>query len=336
MDGQPIPSGRRKRLALFLIRVVWGLTAIFFVLVFIFARSVPLIGILRTALVASLWPAAILLPLALLIREWRWAALLAIPALGLVILFAPYFTPRTQAPSEGVPVITVMTFNIHQPADTASLEAVAQIIRESNADLVALQELGPSPETLFGPLLIDAYPYQSFHANPGYPGSGQGMLSRYPLLEEEYWLAGGPWNGNLRVVVEAAGQRIVIYNTHPHPPIERGLVPEMASHAAVIREIVDRAEAEDAPTLIAGDFNMTDQFEPYQWITTRHTDAYRAVGSVGFGFTHPDYERYPIPRFWRIDRIFYDDHFRGIEALTLPQSGPSDHLPVIARVQIVE
>jgi endonuclease/exonuclease/phosphatase (EEP) superfamily protein YafD len=52
---------------------------------------------------------------------------------------------------------------------------------------------------------------------------------------------------------------------------------------------------------------------------------------VGFGFTHMA----PLP-FWRIDYVFYDEHFRGIDARILPNTGATDHLPLVVRLEMVE
>ena len=148
------------------------------------------------------------------------------------------------------------------------------MIRNSNADIVAVQELGPLPEENFGPLLVDQYPYQILRTDENYLGSGQGILSKFPLENERYWKAGSPWNGNLYAEVVFEGQRIAIYNLHPHPPIERGLQFRMTSHANVIREVIALASEETDPVLIVGDFNMMPEFPPYQWITEKYTDAY--------------------------------------------------------------
>jgi len=291
--------------------------------------NVGLQGITRAALVLLLYPSVVLFPLSLLRRQWKLAVALAFPLFSFLIIFAPYFVPRAQAAEENAPILTVLTLNVHKPNTPEASEAIADVIRNSNAEIVAVQELGPLPEENFGPLLADQYPYQILRTDENYPGSGQGILSKFPLENERYWKAGSPWNGNLRADIVFEGQDIAIYNLHPHPPIERGLQFRMASHANVIGEVVSLASQETDPVLIVGDFNMMPEFPSYQRITETYTDAYRSVGDVGFGFTHSQ----PLP-LWRVDYIFYDDHFHGIDARVLPGSTATDHLPVLARLQL--
>src|SRR5262245_41920818 len=70
--------------------------AILLILSVAFASNVALIGIIRSALVLSLWLALPLLLIDLLLHQWRLAALLAVPILGLIFIYAPYFVPRSQ------------------------------------------------------------------------------------------------------------------------------------------------------------------------------------------------------------------------------------------------
>ncbi|MDX2139325.1 MAG: hypothetical protein SF123_14665 [Chloroflexota bacterium] len=79
---------------------------------------------------------------------------------------------------------------------------------------------------------------------------------------------------------------------------------------------------------------MTEAFDLYQIITDRYTDAFAAVGEVGFGFTFPHITRRPLPPVLRLDYVFYDSHFRGIDARVWSDSGSSDHLPVLVRLAL--
>ncbi|MFN8375643.1 MAG: hypothetical protein U0694_22570 [Anaerolineae bacterium] len=93
----------------------------------------------NSLLPAVLFPALGLLPLLLLARRWR-AAVLQFPALlGFVLMYGYVFTPPpVPAAPEGME-ISVLTFNIS--LKNRDFEAVGQLIRAANADLVALQEI---------------------------------------------------------------------------------------------------------------------------------------------------------------------------------------------------
>src|SRR5687767_12797059 len=121
MDEHPSPNDRRRTFMivctgyLILVAVLLVLSIVFSVI-----RSDAMIGIVRTALVAMLFPALVLLPITLLIREWRVAALMALPVAGLIAVYAPLFVPRAQAmPVDDADaehrVLTVLTLNLHQP-----------------------------------------------------------------------------------------------------------------------------------------------------------------------------------------------------------------------------
>ncbi|HET9909918.1 MAG TPA: hypothetical protein VFQ23_24940, partial [Anaerolineales bacterium] len=68
--------------------------------------------------------------------------LLALPAFAFLVLYGRLFSPARQPEhrSDAIP-IRVMTFNVL--FTNLDQEAVAQVIKDSGADLVALQELTP-------------------------------------------------------------------------------------------------------------------------------------------------------------------------------------------------
>src|SRR5687767_13716687 len=159
-----------------------------------------------------------------------------------------------------------------------------------------------------------------------YPDSGMGILSKYPILDDEYRKVGEDRNVHKRVEIDFDGDQIVVYNVHPHPPIESGLDPQLESHERTLLDVYERAIAEDDRVLLIGDFNMTPEFRAYHIIAARYSDAYREVGDIGFGFTHPHFDGVPLPTFWRVDYVFFDTlRFRGLEAHMLDGAQHTDH-----------
>jgi len=94
-------------------------------------------------------------------------------------------------------------------------------------------------------------------------------------------------------------------------------------------------ETTDYPLIVLGDFNATDQSTTYKTINRYLHNAHWDAG-WGFGFTFPAPPH--VPPEWpfetgviyRIDHIFYSDHFTAHDAQTLTTSAGSDHLPVTA------
>lgn len=336
MESTQLPPNKSARFWI-VVSIIY-LILLGILLVLRYARIGAWQGVIGTVLIAMLTLSPILFVYAARTLRHRWLSLaLFAPVLALIIISAPYFLPRQRDYTDAGPALKVLTLNIHQPASDEALTEITRIINQTEADIVAVQELGPSPQERLGKQLEYFYPYQSLHTDENYPGSGQGVLSKYPILAEEYWKAGGEWNGNQRVEIDFDGESIVIYNVHPHPPIERGLDPQMASHEQTLLDVYERAIAEESAVLIMGDFNMTTQFRAYEVIESRYHDAYREVGEIGFGFTHPHFAGIPLPTFWRVDYVFYDpQHFRGVNARMLDGSVHTDHLPLLVRLQLLD
>jgi endonuclease/exonuclease/phosphatase family metal-dependent hydrolase len=233
-----------------------------------------------------------------------------------------------------------MTFNIHK--ESRHLDPIINVIRQARADVVAFQELSRDAATCFDAALADLYPYRALHAFPQ-RWRGQGILSRYPIVNDEYWrnvhVPGSM--GHQRVELDVNSRKVMLYNVHPvHPGMECGRIWfDTAPRREELRVIVERAERDAGPVVIVGDFNMPDQAEEYGYIASRFVDSYREVG-WGMGFTFPDF-RYPqtahefrlpplpTPPFIRLDYVFHNAAARALEARVWPDSGGSDHRPVV-------
>ncbi|MBI5667105.1 MAG: endonuclease/exonuclease/phosphatase family protein [Chloroflexi bacterium] len=314
--------------------IVVSVYLIVLVLLFVAGRVAPDSGLrgLATSLMYRLFfLAALLLIPGLWFGRWLLALALLLPIVSLAWYYAPRFVRRARATRRVRGALRVATFNIEKAETNPA--AIVRIIRQMNADIVAIQELSQTAADCFLTTLNDLYPHKALHPQPD-PYIGQGVLSRFPILAEEYWyhpeLAYSL--GHMRVELDLNGTRVALYNSHPATPVSwvKGFTTH--AHRFEIAEVLNRAGGESCPVIIAGDFNMTTHFEEYQAIAARYTDAYLAVGDVGFGFTYPGRGWYPLPPFLRLDYIFYDSSFRGLRARVWPTCGPSDHYPVLAEL----
>lgn len=259
-----------------------------------------------------------LIILSLILRQ-RGLALLAVPvAVVWLAWFGVYLTPRTVAPPvPSTPTLTVLTYNAF--GSNRDVEAVEQIIRNADADIVALQELNTEVADHLDETLLDEYPYAALYPG-GIPGSG--VFSRYPIIEETMWQT---QLKNQRLTVEFEGETVVIYNTHPVSPI--GGMDGFARRHRDINRLLERAvpDAETYPVIVAGDFNVTVLADDYERIRQTFRDAYREAGD-GLGFTYAIRSALPAAR---IDYVFYTAPFRAIDAQVIPELGGSDHFPLL-------
>jgi endonuclease/exonuclease/phosphatase family metal-dependent hydrolase len=218
----------------------------------------------------------------------------------------------------------VMTFNVGN--GLAPPSRLTEMLRASDADIVALQELATGQEAAVRDELAVEYPYQLLFGG-GKPGKG--LLSRWPILESEQ-IASVPKRPDLRATIQLPERTIHVAVAHPPPPRLHllGLRPH-AHVSAQIDRLLDLI-AHGPPSILLGDFNMMRIQAQYRRVAASGlTDAFRAAG-VGRGVTFPRrLGRWPLMPVIRIDYIWLSPEIRPLTAHVGPDAG-SDHLPVIA------
>ena len=289
-----------------------------------------------------LLPALLIAPVSLW-RRRRVLLLLSLPAaLTFIVDYGEFFVPHpVQAESQRVK-FRFLTYNIH--AESVHLQGMMEVIRVADADVVALQELSPAMAEVLAAQLKEQYPYQALHPNFDNPIWGQGVLSRYPIVEDEYWRIS---LGHQRVKLEIDGSPLVLYNTHPSHPfrLREGQLFDVQPHRREVDEVLRRAADDTGALIIAGDFNMTDQVDDYSRLAQRFHDAYREVG-WGLGLTFPDFSAasaQPVDMpvltiigrpVARLDFIFHSEAVQALAVRVWSTSGGSDHRPVLAEFAV--
>src|SRR5436190_21603216 len=109
-----------------------------------------------------------------------------------------------------------MTFNVGN--GLAKPRRLVQAVRDSDADVVGLQELSDSQAELLEAELAVDYPHQVLR-----PGgfAGKGLLSRLPVMHSEQ-LTLYPERPDLQVTVDVNGAPLRVLVGHPPPPRLRG------------------------------------------------------------------------------------------------------------------
>ncbi|MGK5546926.1 endonuclease/exonuclease/phosphatase family protein [Streptomyces sp. URMC 127] len=194
----------------------------------------------------------------------RWAAGCA---WGLAaVLGTLYFLPPYEAggaPASGtsgasgpeVARLRVLTANLEFGGATPGL---LEALRRERPDLVSVQECSPQEcaPALNGAEVRAAYPYRIVVG--GGRAQGSALLSRFPLEPD------GSVRGTLampRALVRVAGTRLLFQVAHPMPPVAGG-VELWRTELGRIRAMA--AARGDAPTVIAGDFNASQDHAAFR------------------------------------------------------------------------
>ncbi len=262
--------------------------------------------------------------------------------------FAPYFVPRIPNAASGIR-LNLLTFNVW--GHNHDLSQVETWLRDTEADIVLLQEVSPAYARTDLPHLRDLYPYQSNQPDPTRWG-GNITLSRYPIVTEEYIDLQTPETpAPLRLVLDVNGYPVAVYNVHlawPARQRPRLSLPVSNFYLRValgfddrtrnqqITHLLEHLKTEPYPYLVAGDFNTSASSVTYQQLDAIMHDAFRQAGS-GLGASWPVSSARGLPGFVppliRIDYIWHSDHFRTLDAQLGPHLG-SDHLPVLATLEL--
>jgi endonuclease/exonuclease/phosphatase family metal-dependent hydrolase len=205
---------------------------------------------------------------------------------------------------------------------------LAQVLRESEADIIGLEEITVEQAEALDRLLCDDYPFRVLYGE-GIPGKG--ILSRFPIVDSRR-LHFFPNRPDLWGQLEVGGSRLDLVVGHPWPPrvhwngYYQG--PETREH---IRRLLALAMS-GRPAIVMGDFNFTEKNSAYaEFAAAGLTDAFRAAGK-GRGGTLPVHAGgVPLSPVLRVDYILHTMHFRTEQAWVGSSTG-SDHHPVLARL----
>jgi endonuclease/exonuclease/phosphatase (EEP) superfamily protein YafD len=301
---------------------------------------------LASANVLSLYlflPLLVLLPLAWLARRRvavvATVAAAAVPMLLYGGLFLPSFAP---AGAGNAVAYRVMSLNALYASNDGS--AIERLVRDNVPDLVCLQELNPRLAADLVARLGSEYPYYALL--PEDDPTGLGLFSRYPLRDEGE-IPDPAWKHGAQVVTIAFEDRTILaLNVHAVSPTWPRLAPwwparfeaEFGLREQEIGLWLDRIGQHHGPAVLAGDLNSTDQNASYRLLAGRLNDAHRQVG-WGLGHTAPasveGLDRVPSPsRLFRIDYVWYSDHWQSLDAYVGEWDGQSDHLPVFATLRL--
>lgn len=235
-------------------------------------------------------------------------------------------------------MLTVMTYNVG--AGLASPLRLVEVLRQSRADIIGLQELAPAQGAAIASLLSDLYPHQVLHPS-GIPGKGIISRERFPLRETSL-LELHPGRPDLQAIVNTPDGDLTVIVAHPPPP---RFGRNRLLHAALANEQITSIAAVASgghPAILLTDFNRIGWQAAYRQL--RGAGLIDAFGTAGRGLgltlptrlSHLAYRGHPLgavplPPLLRVDYVWHTAHFRAIDSWIGSHAG-SDHLPVLAEL----
>lgn len=249
-------------------------------------------------------------------RAWAWC-LLAAP---LPWLTASSALPPLQGEAQGVPILSIASANVH--FENRDVQPLRQWLQQEKPDLLLLLEISPDYAAALQKEGLADYPYRTILAEDS--PFGMALLSRQVLLQANV-LRDAEGMAHIEAQLEFHGQRIALAAIHPMPPLS----PEY--HTARNRKImrlIDAAQDNAHPALIAGDFNATPWSSAFV-----HGEKRGWRRATGLASTWPAAGRglFGIP----IDHILASPGWR-LQGSSLGPSLGSDHLPVLVRLFLPE
>ncbi len=223
--------------------------------------------------------------------------------------------------------LRVMSYNIHHGKSlygTNSIDSIQEIITESNADIVGLQEIESGMlrsgflnqvEYLSTQLSMN----QAFGANINILGGkyGNAIMSKYPIIAyENYALPSGrEQRGFLRATIDVKGREIQFIVTH------LGLSEEERSRqVSVIQRYMETLQGD---IILVGDFNAHQDSMEIRGLSKKLQD----TGDITGKADQPTFDFPLLSK--RIDYIFVGQGL-AIEGYEVIKSRASDHYPVQA------
>jgi endonuclease/exonuclease/phosphatase (EEP) superfamily protein YafD len=210
-------------------------------------------------------------------------------------------------------------------------DAVLRQVEAVDPDVVLFQEYSAGFHDACARRLTGRYPHVEAH--PADDCFGVAIWSRQPFVQEDDALLflGDHEIPAIRVEVEIDGRRTALYNVHLLPPLRA----YFRDHLRENEELRERLRRETSPTIVAGDFNMTN--------ATRAAGRLRRLGfrdahvlaGRGRGVTWPALGMLSYAPGIRIDHVYVGP---GLDARECRVGAPcgSDHLPIIAVVGLTE
>ena len=230
------------------------------------------------------------------------------------------------------PHFSVMTYNVNYGMAAPNLAVRA--IRQTDADIVFLQETTPAWRRYLSSELAEAYPHRRYRHYNG--SGGMGVLSKLPFTEISYVHTQAGWFPSWTIQADTPVGPVQICNVHLRPPLTNAgelsigqYFKSPATHRQELAEACGNMDPE-LPRLVVGDFNENDFGGGIKWLAEQgFTDALSQFDTASKTW------RWNTSLFKlrdRLDHILYSGDLHSVSGWVVNE-GLSDHLPVVAVIE---
>jgi endonuclease/exonuclease/phosphatase (EEP) superfamily protein YafD len=226
--------------------------------------------------------------------------------------------------------VRILTYNVNWGAPRPELDA--EIIRQSGADIVCLQETTPAWEQFLRGTLGREYSFVEFRESKGRMGGGLAFLSRVRAREVAYVPSDTGWFDGWIVAFDTAVGPVQVLNVHLRPPVSDsgGWASGYFSTADDRVRELERFYAQRRPAiplLVTGDFNDGENSPVLRWLEKK--GLVNALPQFDYRTPTWEWRTSVVTLKRRMDHVVYSPELRCCSARVI-KAGASDHFPVEA------
>ena len=238
---------------------------------------------------------------------------------------APYLF-ATQKPVGAHPlkvcVVNVLTQNLQR-------DKVLTVLKNADADVIAVLELGTDLESRLNEELGDRYQHRI--TEPSDDGNfGIGLWSKLPLQDEKIFHLTVPLVPSISAQLIWEGQPVRLFATHPIPPVNSRYFQARNRHLELLAERIRKQDQSsvEAATIVVGDLNLTP-WSPWYAKFVADAGLSDCIAGDRWASLTPTWYRWPLFPFGLVlDHGFCGGGLRCSNRKVLEDIG-SDHRPVL-------
>ena len=235
-------------------------------------------------------------------------------------LLYPYFKQKNQLPVVSYGTLPLRVAQINLLQFNAHTSELLETIQQSNADIIAFQEVDKVWSCQLESRLQDSYPYLlSYPQDNCY---GMALFSRVPVSNWKIY----EWEGYpaIGAVAKHNGSDTLVLSLHAASPITHSRYYARNRQLASAAELISQ---HDGPVILLGDFNTVPWDKPLRELKQKSK---LRDSRLGYQATWPNWlGRYGIP----IDYVLHSPEWQVVASKTQYLPG-SDHRAIITDLQL--